>query len=345
MNVYLQLERPDDAREICQHAQATRPADVITWLSAGKLELSVRQWPAAEQAFARALELEPEAAAAHLGLWLALSNQGRRAEGAPHLARAVELAPTDLLAAEEYGVWLAEQGRPEEALSWLERVVQFVPLWPEAHLNLGMAQRALHREADAARSFAEALRLKPDYAKARQQLSLLQDGPADPAARTIWLRRQIENTPREARWYSELAGIRYGLGDVEGAFAVLREARGAAAEKRTVTLELAWLLAVTEGVEPADAGVTRAEEAVALAREALAGLSDSAPECLDVLAAALAAKGEYEQAVQEGQRALELARQAGNPVLAELVQQRLELYRSGSPYRLSVPTPAEGPRP
>lgn len=335
VNVYLQLGRTDEAREVCQHAQATRPGNVITWLSVGKLELSVRQWRAAEQAFEQALELDSETSAAHLGLWLALSNQGRREEGAPHLARAVELAPADLLAAEEYGVWLAEQGQPEEALPWLQRVVRLVPLWPEAHLNLGMAQRALHQEADAARSFTEALRLNPDYTKARQQLALMQDGPSDPTARTTWLRRQIEDAPQEAHWYSELAGILYGRGDVPGAIEVLRQARSTAAEKRTVTLELAWLLA-TAG----DRGLGPGEEAVTLARAALADVSDPPPEYVDVLAAALAASGEYERAVQEGQRALELARQAGNARLAELVQERLELYRAGKPYRAAVPAPS-----
>ena len=339
VNVYLQLGRPDDAREVCQRAQSANPDSAITWLSVGKVELSCGEGPAAEQAFARALELDADNPAAHLGLWLALSDQGRREEGAPHLARAVELAPEDPLAVEEYGVWLAESGRPEEALPYLRRVVSLVPLWPEAHLNLGMALKAVRQDAEAAQLITEALRLKPDYAKARAQLELIQSGPGTGGDREAWLKLQIDSTPQEARWYSELAGLLYSRGDLPGAVAVLRTGRAAAEDGGTVTLELAWLLATAGEVTPADA-----QEAVELARAALAGLpSPPAPQHLDVLAAALAAQGDYESAAKEAKHAVELALQTGNQRLANLVRQRLALYQSGRPYRLATPSSAEQP--
>ena len=91
---------------------------------------------------------------------------------------------------------------------------------------------------------------------------------------------------------------------------------------------LAWLLATARDPalrDPTDA-VRLAERAVALS-----GASD--PAVLDTLAAAYAAAGRFDDAVQVGQRALQAAETRGTPALAEPLRARLALYRERRAYQ------------
>jgi tetratricopeptide (TPR) repeat protein len=88
----------------------------------------------------------------------------------------------------------------------------------------------------------------------------------------------------------------------------------------------AWLLATTE-TPPAPPA-----EAVRLARRAAELAPAPHPGILDTLAAAFAASGQFELAIQTAQQAIELARAARDPAAAA-IQQRLDAYRRDRPWR------------
>jgi tetratricopeptide (TPR) repeat protein len=89
----------------------------------------------------------------------------------------------------------------------------------------------------------------------------------------------------------------------------------------------AWLLATAENPPAPPA------EALQLARRA-ADLDPAAhPAILDTLAAALAAAGQFDEAVQTAQQALDLARAAGDHALAADLQRRLATYARQQPWR------------
>ena len=91
---------------------------------------------------------------------------------------------------------------------------------------------------------------------------------------------------------------------------------------------LAWRLATAPG-ELGDG-----PRAVALAEyvnDLKAGESSGE---LDTLAAAYAAVGRFDDAVQTAERALMIARQTAQDELAGEIAQRLDLFRQGKPYRI-----------
>jgi tetratricopeptide (TPR) repeat protein len=91
---------------------------------------------------------------------------------------------------------------------------------------------------------------------------------------------------------------------------------------------LAWLLATG-----AEASLRNGSKALELARQAneLTGGRDSA--VLRTLAAAQAEVGRFSEAAQSAQQALELARAAGQPDLAERLKDELKRYEAGLPLR------------
>ena len=100
---------------------------------------------------------------------------------------------------------------------------------------------------------------------------------------------------------------------------------------------LAWLLATlasADGGDPARA-VTLAERACELTDNRVAGY-------LDTLAAAYAAAGRFNEAIATAQKAIELARSAGQTQIVNEIETRLELYRAGRAYR--APASVTSPR-
>ncbi len=88
----------------------------------------------------------------------------------------------------------------------------------------------------------------------------------------------------------------------------------------------AWLLATAT-----DAAVRNGEEAVAAALQAVA-LEDSATY-RDTLAAAYAEQGDFDRAVEEQQKAIDMLGANMPPAVMRDMEARLELFRQGQPYR------------
>jgi hypothetical protein len=82
-----------------------------------------------------------------------------------------------------------------------------------------------------------------------------------------------------------------------------------------------------------DANVRNGVEAVALAERANELVGGSEAFVLDTLAMAYAEAGRLTDAVRAAQQAIDLAAKAGANDDVAAVQQRLQLYKSGQPYR------------
>ena len=90
---------------------------------------------------------------------------------------------------------------------------------------------------------------------------------------------------------------------------------------------LAWILATHP-----DPSRRRPQDAVRIGRRVVRMTREQDPRMLDVLAAAYAAAGDFDQAVATARKAIRLAStRPGNP-LGRLLQERLDLYRERKPY-------------
>jgi tetratricopeptide (TPR) repeat protein len=144
--------------------------------------------------------------------------------------------------------------------------------------------------------------------------------------------RRVEAAATRLAWIGrERTAVLGTLGDLYAGRnqrnGALEAYRSALAVRRdpAVLNNLAWFLAVRG--ERADA-----DEAVALAEEALGHFGPDDPGGLDTLAAAYAAAGRTDAAIDAAERALRVAHES-DPELAAGIRQRLALYRSGRAYR------------
>ena len=107
-----------------------------------------------------------------------------------------------------------------------------------------------------------------------------------------------------------------------------REAVRIRPDFRKAANNLAWLLATAR-----DPALRDPAYAVSLAERAVALSAAPDPAVLDTLAAAYAAAGRFDDAVQVGQRALREAESKEAPALAEPLRARLALYREQRAYQ------------
>jgi TolB-like protein/DNA-binding winged helix-turn-helix (wHTH) protein/Tfp pilus assembly protein PilF len=136
-------------------------------------------WNASEIEMKRALELNPEAADAHLFYAHLLSNSGRHTEALAEAKRARELDPLDLRIKALEGQFLIHAGRTDEALTRLQETLDMDPDYLLAYMYRSSAyiDKEMYAEAVAeARKATEASGNRSTYATGFLSYALAKSG-------------------------------------------------------------------------------------------------------------------------------------------------------------------------
>ncbi len=173
-----------------------------------------RDWPAAEQEFQRALQLNPGYATAHHWYSLFLSDMGRHDLALAEIKRAQELEPLSVLMSSHVGTVLYQARQYDQAIEQLRKALEMDPGFPYAHWRLGqvLAQKGRYEEAAAELQKAGALIKSPGYAYAL-------------AGRAAEARKAIEQmSGRRPVQATEIAAVYAGLGEKRKALEWLERA-------------------------------------------------------------------------------------------------------------------------
>jgi tetratricopeptide (TPR) repeat protein len=214
----------------------------------------------------------------------------RAAEAAAHFKASAQLAPQSPAAHYNYATALTMIGKTAEAITEYERAIAIRPNYAPAHNNLGDALLRVGRTSDALQHFREALRLDPDYADAHFNLGSALNAQGGSREAIVQFRRALDVKP----------------------------------DLTPALVALAWLLA-----SAGDATLRDPDQAISIAERAVNLTARGDANALDVLAAAQAAAGRFDLAVDTAASALAV----GPPqALAAAIRQRQELYRQKRAY-------------
>jgi len=364
-----------EAERLCAEMVQQHPQQPEGYVAQATIALEQRDLAAALPPLQRALELRPDHAVANNMLGAVLVRCGRAAEAVQHFRRVLERdadarQPPDLLAA-HFGLGEAAeaQGQLKEAVAHFRAALPLDPDAARILRRLARALAALGRPDEAAQALEQAVQSDSDAADARRELAALRmrQGRLDEAIEQY--RKLLAAQPDDA-------SARYNLGAALGRQGRTPEALEhfrAALRGRADWLEpmsaVAWILATD-----ADAAVRDPAEAVRLAERAAelashAGASGAVlASVLDTLAAAYAAAGQFDRAVQTAESAIAAvesagpakaggatspgaakpaaaAESAGAQALLRGIRQRLALYRQGQPYIERPPSRSGRPSP
>lgn len=368
--VVFRKEWSDAQRETDSEDATQDPYLATFWPAQLKTDLAMTlvdagQTEAAEILLREAVELEPHDAEARYQLALLLDHSGRLDEAMEHYRLATRLNPRHAEAQNRLGGILADLGDEEHAIEQFQKAIALDPTLAEAHRNWGILLARAGKLDEAELQFSRAVEVRPGFAEAYQSWGLLlelkgesekalecyeqaaQYAPQDPAPRFSQgaIMARLGRIDQAAECFEQALACDPSLPDAHFQLAAIRNQQRRIPDavrhyRRAIrgrpgwpeaANNLAWLLATYDGPPLGAEG-----EAVQFAEHACQVTGYEQPEFLDTLAAALASDGRFEEAVETVEKAIRLAQGADDADAMQAMQERLELYRSTKPYRLTT---------
>jgi tetratricopeptide (TPR) repeat protein len=289
------------------------------FVSEGKLQEAVAH-------YGNVLRRNPDLAEAHVNLGATMAAMGNLEQAIDHYQQALQIMPDAAEAHNNLGAALMTKGEFDRAATHLAQALRIKPNYAEAWLNLGKVLARQGKLDEAVADYLEALRIRSDYSEAHANLgaALAAQGKFEESKGHFALALQV--TPADVFALYQLGLVCYREGSNGEAVTHLRRVLRLRPEWPDALNTLAWILATQEDPPKGDI-----EESVRLAQRARE-LAEQ-PAMLDTLAAAYAAGGRFEEAIETARQALALASSSGETELAGEITRRLQLYESRQPYR------------
>src|SRR3954470_10839126 len=256
----------------------------------------------------------------------------RRKANAEDLAaytRMLEADPENPLRHDAVASLYLDGGMMDQAVAEFRQSLRLNPDSAPTYYNLGFALSAQGRRDEAMDAFRNALRIDPDYAQAHNNLGALLQLAGEMEAAQAHYQRAVALRPDNVESHTNLAPLLMNRGRVADAATQFSEALSLRADNVQALAGLAWIRATAS-----DAALRNPAEALRLAARADESTRHQNVIALDALAAAYAAAGDYDAAIQTAQTGAIVAAERGQPAVAAQFRQRLELYRQRLPLRL-----------
>jgi tetratricopeptide (TPR) repeat protein len=253
---------------------------------------------------------------------------GRVEEAIGYFEEVLKREPDHAPAMSDLGFIYANLARYRESEDYLRRAIGLKPADERAHYNLGHLLVLEDRFDEAVIELRRALQINPERGEYHQMLGNVYGRLGQPAKAISEYERAIEVNPRLPSARLRVAEHHLSNGESKRAKEELRAVLELAPNSRMALLQLTWILA-----SDADASLRDGAKAVRLAEGAARLTQHGDAAALDALAAAYAEVGRFEDARETGHRALERASARGSEELVKEVEDRLELYEAGRPYR------------
>jgi tetratricopeptide (TPR) repeat protein len=231
--------------------------------------------------------------------------------------RTLEVTRDNYIMQNNYGELLRNAGKLDEAIEHFNSALSIRPGCVEARENLGNALQEKGRDFEASAEFEIVLRLRPNNLKARNSygVALAKLGKTDSAIEQF--SEVLSADPYRLTALNNLYKVGADNGKLDKVLDIILDLQAKARNNYELYVK-AGLIYGTQG--KIDASIEQLETACRLT-------DDRAPEPLDYLSQAYAAKKNMERAVEAAQMALNAANEEGKKDLAEQIKRRLELYQ------------------
>jgi len=155
-------------KALALYSQALRlhPGHFDALQLSGLAHLHGRDYSAAAQAFAQAIDVRPTDGYTQFNYGLALAGLGRREDALAAYDKAISLGEATAQIHHNRGFLLRELGQSAAALPAYEKCLAVDPSFSEAYNNYGIALRDVGRLEDALAAYNKVVALKPGFAEA-----------------------------------------------------------------------------------------------------------------------------------------------------------------------------------
>jgi Tfp pilus assembly protein PilF len=194
--------------------------EVMARMLAGIRLLRERKCPAARVEFEEVVKEQPELPDVYNNIALSYAYEGNNAKAEIWYRKALDIEPIYGQALNNYGILPSSMHKPAEAIKLFNRCMEVMPgNQPDLYFYVGNAQRELGHRSEARKSYIQAIKLKPDSAKAYSGLAAidLDDNRIDDAYDE--LKKALQLSPNSAFIYYHLGLIEEKRGHRDAAVA------------------------------------------------------------------------------------------------------------------------------
>jgi len=291
---YLALGRPGEAAAQFQAAVNINPGDIRSLNQLATICINTRRYDEAQRYLDDALAMAPENALLHGNQGTLYFRTNRDALALEHYLLAVKYDPRNALAHYSLGNYYLAKGDLAKAADYFRTTTQLEPRDAEAFFQLGKVLGPLQQLDEAVACLQRAAELQPKVARYHYTLGYFLDHQKNSDAASAAIQKSLDI---DRSWPTRLAAE-------------------------------AWRLATSENEKQRNGTI-----ALEYAQLACRGTDRMVPRFLDILAAAYAEAGRFDEAVATAQQAAHLARENRDDKLAGEVHARLQLYEKSEPYR------------
>ena len=226
------------------------------------------------------------------------------------------------------GRLLVDRGDIADGLSIYREAIRINPQYRKARVNLAELLLRQNRPAQAITHFAEALQVEPDDAS-----TLVAKGVAHVRLRQVeqaiaCYRAALRLEPAQPEARANLARLLHAQEKLAEAALLYRAILSDQPASGSDANNLAWILATSP-----DPAVYNSAEAVEWARKACEATQHSDPRYLTTLAAAYSEQGQFKEAIITAKTAIRGAYAIGQPKVAAAVEKHLRYYEARKSYR------------
>ena len=278
-------------REILSHDSGYAPA----WHLKGTLHMSAGQPDKAEEAFQKAVEVEPSKARYQNELGVAQAMQGKLDAAILTFSRAIDAEPSDALGYYNLGYAYERSRRWDGAIAAYQKAIAIRPQYPQALNNLTHVLRQAGRTAEAIEAGQKAIALQPNFFEAHLNLgnALLQQGMAGQAI-SIY-QQAIALRPASPEAYNNLANALNQAGQTAEAIEYYKKAVALRPDFAGALTNLANLQEEAGDFDAALASLNRA-----------LALQPGNAHIYNMLGNTLGSQGRLDEAIDAFRRAIEL---------------------------------------
>jgi len=154
-----------------EKALSVDPQHVKSLVNLSRVFIEQKRHDEAVERLSRAAEIDPESTEVYRLLGRTYHTQGKTDDAVSAYRRAIELNELDAWSMNNLGLMFLEIERADEALPLLTKATELRPEVPVFHNNLGMALEHTGRFRAAATAYKAALAADPGYDKAKRNLA------------------------------------------------------------------------------------------------------------------------------------------------------------------------------
>jgi arylsulfatase A-like enzyme/Flp pilus assembly protein TadD len=299
---------------------------VFNTLTIARHKITMRDFSIAVTLLLDILQTNPDSTEIHASLAQAYHDMGSFADAEKHFRTSLQYDPDDKEKLVALADSLRSQRKISEAKSVLEKTVHLYPDFWKPHSKLGVMFSRLKNESKAMHHLRRAIELNPTLANNHSNLgnSLMHFGRFNEAIAPLY--KALDCDPGFEKAHRVLWRALIHSGRKNEAAQALCQAHSIFPGDLEIANRMAWYMAVLSG-----SSIYDPEAALQLAMDCVAREPGN-PLHHDVLAAAYAALGDFNAAMESEQNAILAADSTGRPAIANTFRQRLNMYRNYRPY-------------